>query len=395
MGLIANMQRLIAVVAVIATCVLPAHSASLSSCVANLKSAAIRSGVPRLIANKALTGVKFDEKAIRFSRSQPEYRTPIWDYMAFLVDPERIADGKAALKKHNRTLRAVEKRYGVDRHIITALWGIESNYGRHRGDFFLPHTLANVICAGRKPKFFRRELIQALKIVGRGDVRLKDLTSSWAGAFGQTQFIPSTYARLAVDFDKDGRRDLVRSIPDALASTANYLKKAGWRSSRTWGYEVKVPKNYRGTKGRKRRASLTAWSKRGIRRLGGGRLKGSGKYALILPAGRNGPGFLVTANFNALYSYNAAVSYALAIGHLSDRLKGRSGIKKAWPTNDPGLTRAQRLGLQKRLIKAGYNIGEADGRIGPITKKAIKKVQKILGMKQNGRPSMKIYKALE
>ncbi len=391
-----KVRALALTIALAAGLIAPAAEArSIAKCVAGLKSAAIRSGVPKSIANQALSNVKFDEKAVRFSRSQPEYRTPIWDYMAFLVDPARIADGKAMMKKHAKTLSAVEKRYGVDRHIVAAVWGIESNYGRHRGDFFLPHALANVICAGRKPKFFRRELITALKIVARGDVRLKDLTSSWAGAFGQTQFIPSTYARLAVDFDKNGRRDLINSVPDALASTANFLKNAGWRSGRPWGYEVRVPKGYRGTKGRNRRASLATWSKRGLRRLGGGRLKGSGKYALILPAGRNGPGFLVTRNFNALYSYNAAESYALAIGHLSDRLKGRGKIAKPWPTNDPGLTRAERLDLQKRLIRAGYDIGEADGRIGPITKRAIKKVQKKLGMKQNGRPSRKVYEALK
>ncbi len=371
-----------------------AEAASLASCAASLKNQAVRSGVKSSVASKALTGVKFDEKVIRFSRSQPEYRTPIWDYMAFLVDPERIADGKAMLKKHDRTLRAVEKRYGVDRYTITALWGIESNYGRHRGDFFLPHALANLVCAGRKSKFFRRELIQALKIVSRGDVRLEDLKSSWAGAFGQTQFIPSTYRRLAVDFDKDGRRDLVRSVPDALASTANFLRKAGWRPGQAWGYEVRIPKGYRGAKGRKRRASLTTWGKRGIKNLSGKRLSGSRKAALILPAGRNGPAFIVYRNFNALYSYNAAESYALAISHLSDRLRGRPPIRKGWPTNDPGLTRAQRLELQKLLIKAGYDIGEADGRIGPITKKAIKKVQKKHKMKQNGRPSMKVYKLL-
>ncbi len=146
-------------------------AASLSSCVASLKKQAVRAGVSRSVASKALANVKFDEKVIRFSRSQPEYRTPIWDYMAFLVDPQRIADGKAMMKKHDRTLRAVEKAYGVDRYIIAALWGIESNYGRHRGDFFLPHALANLVCAGRKSKFFRRELIQALKIATRGDAR--------------------------------------------------------------------------------------------------------------------------------------------------------------------------------------------------------------------------------
>ncbi len=369
-------------------------AASLSSCVASLKKQAVRAGVSRSVASKALANVKFDEKVIRFSRSQPEYRTPIWDYMAFLVDPQRIADGKAMMQKHDRTLRAVERAYGVDRYIVAALWGIESNYGRHHGDFFLPHALANLVCAGRKSKFFRRELIQALKIATRGDVRLSDMTSSWAGAFGQTQFIPSTYRRLAVDFDKDGRRDLVRSIPDALASSANYLKKAGWRSGQPWGYEVRLPKGYRGASGRKRRASLNTWGKRGIARINGKRLTGARKAALLLPAGRNGPAFIVFSNFNAIYTYNAAVSYALAISHLSDRLRGRGAIAKAWPTSDPGLTRAQRLDLQKRLIRAGYDIGKADGRIGPITKAAIKKVQRKHKMKPNGRPSMKVYRLL-
>ncbi|MGI9462325.1 MAG: lytic murein transglycosylase, partial [Aestuariivirgaceae bacterium] len=359
--------RAVLVLAFAALAFSQANAASLNSCVAGLKKQAIRSGVKSAVAKTALTKVRYDEKVIRFSRSQPEYRTPIWDYMAFLVDPERIADGKAMMKKHDKTLRAVEKAYGVDRYIIAALWGIESNYGRHRGDFYLPHALANLICAGRKPKFFRRELIQALKIVSRGDVRLADLKSSWAGAFGQTQFIPSTYRRLAVDFDKDGRRDLVRSIPDALASTANFLRNAGWRSGQSWGYEVRLPKRYRGRSGRKRRASLTRWGKRGITRLGGKRLTGRRKAGLLLPAGRNGPAFIVFSNFNAIYSYNAAESYALAISHLSDRLRGRGAIQKGWPTRDPGLTRAQRLELQKRLIRAGYDIGEADGRIGPIT----------------------------
>jgi len=371
----------------------PAH-ASLKSCIAGLRATAIKSGVNPAIAKAALTGVAFDEKAVRFSRSQPEYRTPIWDYMAFLVDEERIAAGKAMLRKHSRTLKAVERAYGVDRYVLTALWGVESNYGQAQGDFYMPHALANLACAGRKVKFFRRELIQVLRIVSRGDLRLKDLYGSWAGAFGQTQFLPSTYRRLAVDFDKDGRRDLVHSIPDALASAANFLRKAGWQRGKGWGYEVRLPRGYKGPKGRRKRASLATWTQRGIRRTGGGKLTGSGKAGLILPAGRNGPAFLVFRNFNALYSYNAAISYGLAISHLSDRLRGGRPFAKAWPTNDLGLSRAQRLNLQKLLLKAGYNIGEADGKIGPITRAAIKKAQSRHGLKANGRPSMSIYRKL-
>ncbi|MEO9873665.1 lytic murein transglycosylase [Sulfitobacter pontiacus] len=364
------------------------------ACIASIKKTVKRAGVKPSLVDKALDGAKFNEKVVRFSRSQPEFRTRIWDYMAFLVDPARIADGKANMDRHASTLAAVERKYGVDRYIIAALWGIESDYGQIRGEFFLPHAMANLICANRKKRLFTRQLIAGLKLVQKGDVRLDDLYSSWASAFGQTQFIPETYRRLAVDFDRDGRRDLVNSIPDALASTANFMVKAGWRSNEPWGFEVKLPKGYRGPSGRKRRASVQTWAKRGLTNIDGSPLRSNYSAGLLLPAGKSGPAFLVTRNFNALYSYNAAESYALAIGHLSDRLKGRGPLVKRWPTNDPGLTRAQRLQLQKRLLAAGYDIGEADGKIGPITTGAIKKVQAKAGMKQNGRPSMAVLKAL-
>ena len=371
-----------------------AQAASLKSCVAYIRKQAIKAGVKKSVANEALTNVKFDEKAVRFSRSQPEYKTPIWDYMAFLVDPDRISTGKAMLKKHARTLRAVERAYGIDRQVIAAFWGIESNYGKDQGDFFIPHALANVACAGKRPKFFRSQIVAALLLVSRGDLKLPDLYGSWAGAFGQTQFIPTTYRSLAVDFDKDGKRDLVNSIPDALGSTANYLKRNGWRRGGSWGYEVKLPKGYKGPSGRKAKASLSTWSKRGIRRLNGKRPSGKTTAALLLPAGRNGPAFLVLHNFHVIRTYNSNDAYALAISHLSDRLNGAGPIKTPWPTDDPGLTRAQRLELQILLLRAGYDIGEADGKIGPVTRAAIRKAEKSFGMPVTGRPGKKIYKAL-
>ncbi len=369
-------------------------SASLRSCVAGLKKAAIRAGVSASVANKALGNIKYDEKTIRFSRTQPERRTYIWDYMAFLVDDERIRTGKTMMKRYNRTLRLVEKTYGIDRYIIAALWGIESDFGRFKGDFFTPNSLANLACGGRRAKLFRRELIIALQLVSRGDIKLSDLKGSWAGAFGQTQFMPSTYKRLAVDFDKNGRRDLVNSVPDALASTANFLKKGGWRTGQPWGFEVRLPRGYKGPVGRRRKTSLANWSRRGLVRINGGKLTGKRSAGLILPAGRTGPAFLVLRNFDVLYTYNVAEAYALSISHLSDRLKGRKPFRTPWPTSDPGLSRAQRLDLQKRLIENGYNIGEADGRIGPITRAAIKKAQAKYGMKPDGRPGTKIYRLL-
>jgi hypothetical protein len=206
--------------------------------------------------------------------------------------------------------------------------------------------------------------------------------------------MPSTYRRLAVDFDRDGRRDTIHSVPDALASAANFLRKAGWRSGLPWGFEVRLPSSYSGPVGRSRKLPISAWAKRGAVRADGGALPSSGSYGLIRPAGRSGPAFLVSRNFDVLYSYNAAEAYALAIGHLSDRLKGKGELRTAWPTDDPGLTRGERKRLQELLIEKGYYKGEADGRIGPQTTAAIKAAQKKAGMKPTGRPGTRILKML-
>jgi lytic murein transglycosylase len=213
----------------------PAAGASFSSCVAGIKQAAVNAGVSAGLAARALDGAKPDEKVMRLSQAQPEFKTPIWDYFGFLIDEERVSDGRAMMRRYDRVLRAAERQYGVDRHVIAAVWGVETDYGQEAGDFFLPHALANLVCqSGRRTDFWRGELIAALKLVERGDLDLDELYGSWAGAFGQTQFIPSTYQRLAVDFDGDGRRDLVRSVPDILASTANFLKGHGWQAGQSW-----------------------------------------------------------------------------------------------------------------------------------------------------------------
>lgn len=367
--------------------------ASFEACVKGVRAEVLAAGIKPDLVNAAFKGIAFDEKAVRFSRAQPEYRLAIWDYMAFLVDEARLVDGGKMMRTHDKTLRAVERAYGVNRFVLAALWGVESDYGRAKGDFFLPHALPNVACGGKKPAVFKAELIQALRIVQAGDIRLADLTGSWAGAFGQTQFMPSTYRRLAVDFDRDGRRDTIRSVPNSLASAANFLAKAGWQSGLPWGFEVKVPASYKGPVGRSRKAQASAWAKLGITRADGAVLP-SGSYELIRPAGKSGPSFLVSRNFDALFSYNAAESYALAIGYLSDRLAGKAALKTPWPTDDPGLSRAERKRLQELLIQRGYYDGEADGRIGPVTVAAIKEAQKKAGMKPNGRPSKRILKAL-
>ncbi|MFO1088476.1 MAG: lytic murein transglycosylase [Hyphomicrobiales bacterium] len=373
----------------------PASAASLDACVAGIRAELVKSGVSAALVNKALGNVPYDEKAVRFSRTQPEYVTPIWDYMTFLVDAPRVADGKAMMKKYAGTLSKVEQAYGVDRYVLAALWGVESDYGREKGEFVLPHALANVACAGKNPAMFKGELLSALRLVQKGDLDLDELQGSWAGAFGQTQFIPSTYARIAVDFDGDGKRDLIKSVPDALASTASYLKKSGWQQGLPWGFEVKIPKGYAGPSKRTAKAPIAEWKKRGVTLPNGKPLAGGGSYGLILPAGKNGPAFLVSRNFDALYAYNASIAYALAIGHLSDRLKGGGGFTTPWPTDDIGLTRAERKELQELLTKKGFYSGPVDGRIGPLSNKAIKAAEKAAGLPETGRPNHKVLKWLE
>lgn len=374
----------------------PAAAASFSSCVAGLKEAAVRAGVSPAVVSRALDGVQPDEKVLRLSKVQPEFKTPIWDYFGFLIDEQRVGDGRAMMRKYDGVLRAAEQRFGVSRFVIAAVWGVETDYGREAGDSFLPQALATLACqGGRRTAFWRGELIAALHLVDRGDLELNELYGSWAGAFGQTQFIPSTYQRLAVDFDGDGRRDLVGSVADALGSTANYLKRSGWRPGDSWMIEVKAPAGYKGATGRKNKASLATWAKRGVVRADGAKLSGGAQAGLLLPAGPRGPGFLVFGNFDAIYSYNQAESYALAISHLADRLAGYEPLRTAWPTEDPGLSRAQRLHLQQLLLASGYDIGEADGKIGPASRAAIAAAEQRFGMQPTGRAGQRIYRALQ
>ncbi len=374
----------------------PALAADFQACLVGIKQAALRAGVSEQVVGQAFANVQPNENVLLASQTQPEFKTPIWDYLGFLVDERRIADGRAMLAKHDAVLRAAERTYGVDRHVITAVWGVESDYGRSAGKNYLPQALSTLACLGeRRRDFWRGELIAALELVSRGDLEITELYGSWAGAFGQTQFIPSSYRRLAVDFDGDGRRDLVNSIPDALGSTANYLKRAGWRSGAPWLIEVKVPQGYKGPSGRKAKEPISAWSQRGIRRADGAALTGSGKAGLLLPAGPTGPAFLVFRNFDAIYSYNAAESYALAISHLADRIAGYPAFRTAWPTDDLGLSRDERLELQKLLLAKGYDVGEADGKIGPRSRAAIAKAEQDLGWSPTGRAGRKIYDALK
>jgi lytic murein transglycosylase len=328
-----------------------------------------------------------------FETNQPEFKTPIWDYMAGLVDDERVTDGKAAMAREAGALAKAEARFGVDKHVLAAIWGVESNFGENTGGRPLVQSLATLACQSDvRPAYYRGELMATLKIVDRGDVPLDKLNGSWAGAFGQTQFMPSTFLRLAVDLDGSGR-DIVDNPAAALGSTANYLSHSGWRTGLPWGFEVKLPDAYAGPSGRKAKAPMSSWAARGIRRTDGKPL-GDGDAGLLLPAGADGPAFLVTKNFDVIYSYNAAESYTLAIAVLAQRLAGGPGIVTPWPTDDPGLSRAERRELQALLAKHGYDVGPPDGAIGGKTKQAIADFQGKNGLTVDGRASVKVLEAL-
>lgn len=370
--------------------------AEFAGCLAGLKSAALSAGISSATVSAALTNVTPDMKIIEAMNNQPEFKTPIWDYLGTLVDEEKVAEGRAMLRKHAATLAAAEERFGVDKHTIVAVWGVESDFGKAGGKWPLAQALSTAAClASRRNAFFRGELIAALKIVDRGDIPLASLNGSWAGAFGHTQFIPTTYLRLAVDGDGDGRRNLVSSIPDALHSTANFMAKSGWQTGASWGYEVKVPSGYSGGSGRNPKKPVASWAAQGITKIDGSALSGGGNAGLLMPAGRNGPAFLVFRNYDAAYAYNGADSYALAISLLSDRIRGRAGIQTAWPTDDPPLSREQRRELQRLLIARGYDVGEPDGAVGAKTRAAIKEIEARLGMNQTGRPGGKVLRALK
>lgn len=377
----------------------PADLATYRSCMARLRGAAAGKGVDGAAFDRLTAGLAPDMGVLPLLDQQPEFTTPIWDYLAALVDPQRVDDGLAMLAAHRDTLARAQAQYGVDPATVVAVWGVESDYGRSFGKRPLLASLSTLSCFGRRQPFFQGEFIATLQLLASGDLADPGITGSWAGAFGHTQFMPSTYQRIAVDFDGDGRRDLVGSIPDALGSTANYLKRAGWRSGEPWGFEVRLPQGFQAAQaGRTNRKPLSEWMAQGIRDVDGspvGGMPADARAAVILPAGAEGPAFLVFRNFDAIHSYNAAESYALAIAHLADRLRGGDAFATLWPTDDPGIGRAERRELQTLLLARGHAIGEADGMVGTLTRRAIAAEQARLGMTPvDGRTGRRILEAL-
>ena len=353
-------------------------------------------GIKRETYDRAFKGMTPDPKVIEAANFQPEYKKPIGEYVDRVVSDKRVTGGKQKLEENKALLDILEKRYGVDRTIIIAIWGVESNYGTQPGDMNVIRSLATLAYYNTKASFARQQLISALKILQRGDISAEAMNGSWAGAMGHTQFIPTTYQGYAVDYDGDGKRNIWADIPDALASTASYLKHSNWKAGETWGYEVTLPKGFNTKKvSEKTLKSVAAWQALGIKRVDGEPFPRPGdKAGLYAPAGTDGPAFLVLNNFRSILRYNQANSYALGVGHLADRLKGYGPFVHPWPTDENHLSLDQRVELQKLLVTKGLLVGDADGIIGPATLEAVKTFQRDKGMPVDGFPSRTILEML-
>jgi lytic murein transglycosylase len=373
-----------------------AAAANFRSCLQGLWPLAAKRGVSRQSFDTYTAALEPDLRIMDLLDAQPEFTKAFWDYLDILVNDARIAGGRDILAKYKPVFDAVEKAYGVDRHVITAIWGVESNYGTLGGERPVIRSTATLACIGRRQDYFREEFLSTLEILHRGDVKPDRLIGSWAGAFGPTQFMPTAFKRFAVDFDGDGRRDVVDSIPDIIASTANNLRKDGWATGDTWGYEVVVPQGFNYLQAdRSRQLSLADWEKLGIRRVAAAPFpKPAAKAYLLVPAGARGPAFLMLGNFRVIMKYNPAEAYALAIGHLADRLRGGGPFVQAWPRDERVLTLGERIEMQQLLATRGFDIGEPDGRFGPKTRAAIRDFQAKFGLIPDGFASNEVLARL-
>src|SRR5271169_3564396 len=371
-------------------------AANFDNCIASMWPDAARRNISRDSFERFTAGLTPDLRIMDLMDSQPEFTKSIWDYLDILVNDSRLAKGREILAKYKPQFDATEKAYGVDRYVIAAIWGIESNYSTQMGDRSVLQSTATLACIGRRQKYFRDEFLSALEILHRGDLRPEQMRGSWAGAFGPTQFMPTAFKRYAVDADGDGRRDVVDDPADLIASTANNLKNDGWQTGQTWGFEVVVPKDFNYMLADKAKAMTTAqWEHLGLKRANGQPFPPSSEKAYLLaPAGAEGPGFLMLQNFRVIMKYNPAEAYALAIGHFADRLRGGPTFVQPWPRQERELSRAERLDLQQLLAQRGFYRGTPDGQFGGETRQALRGFQASIGAPADGFASSEVLERL-
>lgn len=358
--------------------------------------ASLEAGIKPVTVERAFDGVVFNQRVIELNNRQPEFSTPVWQYLERVVTPERVERGQELMVEHRALLARIARHYGVSPKFVVAIWGLETRYGEVMGDFAVIEALATLGFEGRRRDYGRAQLLAALRILDQGHVTAENMLGSWAGAMGQTQFIPSTYLNYAVDFDGDGVRNLWTSVPDALASTAHYLQAVGWQPGVRWGREVRVPDGFDWSLSSSgHRKTVLGWSRLGVLKADGSALPQSDLSAeLLIPAGHRGPTFLVYDNFRAIKRYNNSTAYALAVGYLADRIAGRGSIRAAWPRDLRPLNRAERFELQRRLAAQGLNPGEVDGILGEQTRRAARAFQEQVNLPPDGYPSSELLQHL-
>ena len=368
---------------------------SFSEWQADFRTQALKAGINPQVFDNAFAGITPDMSVIKADRSQPEFSRPVWEYLDGALSPLRVRNGQRLLEQNAELLSRIEQRYGVDRQALVSVWGMESNFGSFQGNKSVIRSLATLAYEGRRPEFAQSQLIAALKIIQEGDISPDKMLGSWAGAMGQTQFIPTTYETHAVDFDGDGRRDIWNSSADALASTAHYLQSSGWKQGQPWGFEVTLPAgfDYALADGAIKK-SVAQWRQLGVTVPASAAGSDQSSATLLLPAGYRGPAFLVLDNFRAILRYNNSSSYALAVGLLSQRFGGGGTILADWPKDDRPLSRSERVELQMLLSQRNYDAGNADGIIGANTRKAIRSAQQAMGWPADGYPSHKLLETL-
>jgi lytic murein transglycosylase len=357
---------------------------SFAAFLAGLRPEAARQGITQATFDAAFAGLTSDPNVLGAMRHAPEYGKPFGPYLASLASPSRIAVGLRKSAQLAATLQAVEQKFGVDAHILVSIWGVESSFGDGEQHWDVFRSLATLAAARFQHPLFRDELLSALQILQRGHIPRREFVGSWAGAMGQPQFLPSSYLKYAVNFDGDGNADIWRSVPDVLASIANYLQKSGWQPRLPWGFEVVLPQGY---DYRTSRGTFADWATRNVSRADGGALPATGSAILFFPSGAPGPAFLVTDNFVVLKRFNNSDAYALAVAELADRLRGLPPFRGAWPTDDFQPSRDQRIALQRRLAALGYKIADFDGHFDFDLRDAARDLQQRYGLIPDGYPS--------
>jgi lytic murein transglycosylase len=361
--------------------------------IASLWPLAEQRGVSRSNFDRAFAGVSFDPKVVAMTAAQPEFVRPVWDYVASAVSPDRIERGRKKADAASAWLAKAEQIYGVDQAVILGVWGLETDYGGFVGSNSSIRALATLAYIHFQGDYFRDELLSALVILEEGDIAPSLMRGSWAGAMGQTQFMPSSYLAYAVDFEGHGRRDIWASEADALGSTANYLAKHGWTTGLPWGFEVRLPSNFALTNADSSSpAPFSAFAARGVERADGSPWPESGEGRLLILAGLKGPVFLVTSNFDVIKTYNDSTAYALSVALLGDAVKGARPLQAQWPTHDPQLSEAQVRRLQAKLKTAGYEAGDIDGKIGDQIRAAVRAFQERNGLAPDGYPDLALFK---